>query len=67
MLTRLVYCGGGSAFAHAFHSTSIADGFREVAGNVEVQASHGLSRLRRPGKMEFFNNKDTEGSSRAHL
>lgn len=27
-----VYCGGGSAFTHVFHATSVLDGIRQIAG-----------------------------------
>ena len=57
-----VYCGGGSAFAHAFHSTSIADGFREVAGNVEVRLPAGYLDFDGPEKMELFDNKTLQGT-----
>ena len=57
-----VYGGGGSAFVHTYHSTSIADGIREAAGNVEVRLPTGYLDLDGPAKMEFFGNRELEGA-----
>ncbi|MEN6355739.1 MAG: glycoside hydrolase family 3 C-terminal domain-containing protein [Armatimonadota bacterium] len=56
-----VYCGGGSAFTDTFHSTSIADGMREIGGDcVKVLLPEYLG-FESPFKMEVFNNQELAG------
>ncbi len=61
-----VYCGGGSAFTSVFHSISVLDGIKKIAGsNIEVKYSSGKATLTSeyvsPLKMEIFAGKNLSG------